>query len=64
MFEHFLVLHWAGGVQHDNDEIAGAGHCDDLLTSTLAVLGALDDTWEIEQLYLGSFELEDTGDAG
>lgn len=54
MLDDLLVPHGSGGVKHDDDEITGAGHCDDLLTTTLSVLGALDDTRQIQQLDLGS----------
>lgn len=54
MLDDLLVPHGSGGVKHDDDEITRAGHCDDLLTATLSVLGTLNDTRQIQQLDLGS----------
>lgn len=37
-------------VEDDEDQVAGSGDGDDLSTATLAVLGALDDTGQVENL--------------
>lgn len=51
-------------VEHDEDEVAGTGHSDNLLTTTLTVLGTLDDTGEIEELDTGALVVDDAGHAG
>ena len=56
--------HGAGTVEDNEDEVAGPGDGDNLPTSTLVVLGSLDDSREIEKLHLGSLELENARDAG
>lgn len=63
VFNNFFMLHWPCWIEHDNDEIAGSGHSDDLFTTTFTVLGAFDDTGQIEQLNLRALILKDTGDA-
>lgn len=57
MLYDFLMLHGSSGVEDDNDQVAGSSDGDNLFTSTLAVLGAFDDTGQVEQLYFGSFIL-------
>ena len=42
--DHPFVRQGLVDVQHDEDEMAGLGHGDDLPATTFAVLGALDDT--------------------
>ena len=57
-----LVGQWLVDVQHDEDEMARLGHGDDLPSTTFAVFGALDDTWEIEHLDFGAIVHDLTGD--
>lgn len=64
MFDDFFVLHGAGAVQYDNDQIASTSNCYDLSTSTFSVLCTFDDTRQIEQLYLSSFISKDTRNTG
>lgn len=45
-----FVLQRLQTVQHDEDEGAGARHSDHLATATFAVLGALDDARQVQQL--------------
>lgn len=47
VFDDSFVLHWAGCVQHDDNQVAGSGHSDDLFTTTFTVLGTFDDTRQI-----------------
>ena len=63
-FDDALVSQRLLGVKHDQNEVACARHTDDLLTSTLAIFGSLDNSWQIEQLDLGALIVEDTWDAG
>ena len=53
-----LVRHGFGRVEHDEDEVAGAADGNDLATATLAVLGALNDTGQIQQLNAAALVLE------
>jgi hypothetical protein len=50
VFDDSFVLHWAGCVQHDNNQIACSGHGDDLFTTTFTVFGTFDDTRQIQKL--------------
>jgi hypothetical protein len=59
-----LVHERPGGIEYDEDERAGAGHSDDLLSLTLVLLGALDDTREVEQLELSPLVAEHSRHAG
>jgi len=45
-----LVRHGLARVEHDEDHVAGARRADDLAAAALAVLGALDDAGQVEQL--------------
>ena len=47
------------GVQHDADHVASTGCADDLLTTTFAILGTLNDTRQIQDLNLGACEAVD-----
>lgn len=47
-----LVREGLERVEHDEDDVAGGGGGDDLAPTTLPVLGALDDTGEIQNLDL------------
>lgn len=50
VLQQLLVLQRLEHVQDYEDQTAGAGHCDDLTTSTLAVFCSLNDTGEVEEL--------------
>lgn len=54
MLDDLLVSHRASGIQHDDDEVTSAGDCNDLLTSALAILGSLDNSRQIQQLYFST----------
>lgn len=54
LLEQLLVGHRLAGVEHHQDQRARAGGPDDSLPSALAVLGALDDAGEVQQLDLGA----------
>ena len=45
-----LVPEWFENIEDNEDEGARPCHCDDLLASSFAVLGTLDDPWQIQQL--------------
>ena len=45
-----LVRHGLARVEHDENHVAGARRADDLAAAALAVLGALDDAGQVEQL--------------
>ncbi len=64
MFDDLLVLHGAGGVQDQHDQVASTGHCDDLPASALAVFGPLDDTRQVQQLDFRALVDKHTWDAG
>ena len=51
-------------VEDEQDQVAGARDADDLLAAALAVLGALDDAGQVEQLDGGPVLLVLAGDAG
>ena len=59
-----LVSEGLLSVQDNENECAGATHSNDLLTTTLTVFGSLNNTWQIEQLDLGSLVIVDSRDAG
>jgi len=62
-FNDALVSQWLLGVEHYQDQVASPRYTDYLLTTTLSILGTLNDTWQIEQLNLSSFVVENTWDA-
>lgn len=67
VFDDFFVLHGPSGVEDDNDEIAGSGHCNDLSSSSFSVFGSFDDSRQIQQLYFSSFVIQHswyTGERG
>jgi hypothetical protein len=64
VLDDLLVAHGPGGVQHNDDQVAGSRHGDDLLAATLPVLGALDDTRQVQQLDLRPLVVEHAGNAG
>ena len=45
-----LVSHGLLAIKHDQNEGAGTGDTDDLLTTTFTILGSFNDTWQIEKL--------------
>lgn len=51
-------------LQHHQDHVWILCHCDHLLSSTLAIRCALDDSRKIEELDLGVVVVDDSGDAG
>uniref|UniRef100_A0A182IKF5 Uncharacterized protein n=1 Tax=Anopheles atroparvus TaxID=41427 RepID=A0A182IKF5_ANOAO len=53
-----------GGVEHHQHQVGRTGHRNHLPTATLALGGPLDDTGQIEQLYVGTLVLDHTRDAG
>ena len=54
LFEQLLVGDGLARVEDDQDERARSRRSDDALAATLAVLGALDDTGEVQELDLGA----------
>ena len=52
------------GVQHHKDHVSRASDRNDLSTTTFALRSALDDTGQIEQLYLGALVLDHTRHTG
>lgn len=55
---------WLGGVQHHEHQIGSTRHGDDLATTPLALGGALNDTRQVQQLYVGALVLDHTRNAG
>lgn len=51
-----------GRIEHNKDEVRGLGRGHDLSPTPAALTGALDDTWQIEQLYARSLVLQDARD--
>ena len=64
MLYDFFVLHRSSCVQNYDDEIACSCHCYDLLTSSLAILGSLYDSGQIQQLDLSAFVVQHARNAG
>jgi len=62
--DNSLVGERLEAIEDNKDEGAGTSHTDNLLTATLTVLSAFNDTGKIEKLDLGSLVLEHTGNAG
>ena len=58
-----LVNQWLVHVKNDENEVASLGHRNNLSTTTLAVFGTLNNTWEIENLNLGAIVHHLTGDS-
>ena len=58
-----FVSQWLECIEHNEDQRAGSGDTDNLLTTTFTVLGTFDNTWEIEKLDLGSLIFVGTRDA-
>lgn len=52
-----LVGHGFHGIQHDHDHVASARCANHLATTTLAIFGTFNDTWQVQQLNLGSLWL-------
>ena len=48
--EKFPVHVLLGRVENHEDEVGGAGDCDDLTSAALALSGTLDDSRQVEQL--------------
>lgn len=48
--DDLLVAQWFQNVQNDENEAAGSSHCDNLTTATLTVLGALNNSRQVEEL--------------
>lgn len=63
VLDYLFVLHWSGCVQNNHNQVACSSYSDDLTTSTLAVFGAFDNTRQIQELYLGSFVLQNSRNA-
>eukprot|EP00166_Cyanidium_caldarium_P005988 ctg_769.g371 len=53
-----------GGVEHDQNEVAGTCHGDDLTAAAASLLGALDDTRQVDQLNLGAAVIDIGGYGG
>lgn len=64
VLQQLLVVQRLQDVQHHEDQVAGAGHGDDLPSATLAVLRALDDSGQVEQLDLRPLVLDAAGHGG
>mmetsp|Transcript_12153 Transcript_12153/g.30665 ORF Transcript_12153/g.30665 Transcript_12153/m.30665 type:complete len:417 (+) Transcript_12153:144-1394(+) len=62
VLDELLVRHGLQAVQHDDDQVARARGGDDLPAAALAVLGALDDSRQVQQLDLGASVADDTRD--
>ena len=58
-----LVNQWLVHVKDDENEVASLGYRNNLSTTTLAVFGTFDNTWEIEDLNLGAIVHHLTGDS-
>lgn len=63
-FDDLLVDQGLVDVEHDENEVASFGHCNDLSTTTLTVLRTLNDTRKIENLDLGSVVHDLSGHGG
>lgn len=64
VLEQFLVLKRLEDVENDEDQTAGASDSNNLTATSFTVFGALDDTWQIQQLDLGALVLNHTRDGG
>lgn len=53
-----LVRHGLGRIKHDKDQVARTRCADDLPPTAFAVLGALDNPWEVYNLDLGALVIE------
>ena len=53
-----------GGVDQYENEGAGAGDTNNLFAASFSVLGSFDDSWQVQQLDLRSFILNNSWDAG
>ena len=59
-----LVLASFLRVEHHDDEVCGLSHCNDLATTTLALSGAFNNSWQIKQLQLRSVDEQLAWNAG
>lgn len=57
------MAQWFQTIKHHKDKVTGAGHGNHLSTTTLAVLGAFNDTRQIQQLDLGALVLDASGNS-
>jgi len=64
VLQEFLVAERFQAIQHHEDKVTGACNGDHLTTTTLAILGALNDTGQIQQLDLGALVLDAAGHSG
>lgn len=58
VLDDFLVRQWFQDVEDDENQLCRPRGGNDLFSSTLAVLGALNDTRQIQYLNLGTFVVE------
>eukprot|EP00047_Mylnosiga_fluctuans_P001872 m.222272 g.222272 ORF g.222272 m.222272 type:complete len:496 (+) comp10733_c0_seq1:131-1618(+) len=59
--DDLLVPERLQDIKADEDQIARTRNCNDLATTTLAILGTLNDSRKVEQLDLGTLVVDDTG---
>lgn len=64
VLDDLLMSHGPGRIEDNDNQITGSGHGNNLLASTLAVLGSLNNTRQVQQLDLGAFVVENTRDTG
>lgn len=64
LLNEFLVGHRLERVENDQNEVASASNSNNLLTTTLAVLGTLDDTGKIEELDTRTLVVDNARHAG
>ena len=64
MLNDFFVLHRSSCIQHYDNEVACSCHCYNLFTPSLAILGSLYDSRQIQQLDLGTFVVQHARNAG
>mmetsp|Transcript_7865 Transcript_7865/g.20466 ORF Transcript_7865/g.20466 Transcript_7865/m.20466 type:complete len:232 (-) Transcript_7865:276-971(-) len=61
ILDFLLLVEWAKGIEHDDNERAGLRHGDNLPTSTLTIFCTFNDTWKIEELNFGTAIPDNTG---
>lgn len=60
----FLLCFSFLAIKHHEKEIGGLADTDDLSTTSFAVRGSLNNTWQIQKLHPGVVDGQDTWDAG
>lgn len=61
VLQQLLVTQWLQAIQHHKNEVTGSRHCYHLPTTTLAILGTLNDSGQIQQLDLGALVFNAAG---